>query len=198
MSDTFERRWCGELEVRDIGETPKIFGHAAVFNSRSEVIDGRFREVILPGAFQGVLAGQKDIVALVAHDSSKVLGRRSAGTLELREDDRGLAVVIDPPDTAFGRDVVTQVRRGDFKGMSFRFLPAKGGQQWTRENGESLRTLSEIAVMPEVSLEAFPAYQATTASIRSLDEFERAQSEEDVAAWAEHERRKLDLEAESV
>ena len=45
-------------------------------------------ETIEPGAFDGQTA--EDVCALVNHDTTLVLGRTTAGTLELRQDEKGL------------------------------------------------------------------------------------------------------------
>lgn len=188
MSDTFERRACSELEVRDIDGQPQIVGYAAVFNSLSEELPGHYREVILPGAFRNVLASPADIVALVEH-APPPLGRRSVGTLQIMEDDRGLQVAITPPDTQDARDAVARVRRGDYNGMSFRFLVGSGGQSWRRDEGQRIREIRAVEKLPEVSIVTFPAYLDTSVAMRSLEQFEQSE----VQIWAERQRLLLDL-----
>ena len=102
MTD-FERRVAGDLgiEQRADGAGDKLVGYAAVFNSPSQDLGG-FREQIAPGAFSQAIAEGADVRALWNHDNSQVLGRTSAGTLSLAEDDRGLRVEIDLPDTQAG------------------------------------------------------------------------------------------------
>ena len=80
----------------DSGEL-RIEGYFAVFNSNYEIWDG-YTESIAPGAFAASLGG--DVRALVNHDTTLVLGRTTAGTLELREDDTGLwgSILINPND----------------------------------------------------------------------------------------------------
>jgi len=81
---------------------------------------GGFVEIIKPGAFTKTL-DESDVRALLNHNSDQVLGRMSAGTLKLWEDDRGLRAEIHPPDTSAGRDAVALIKRGDLTGMSFGF-----------------------------------------------------------------------------
>ncbi|NIP32641.1 HK97 family phage prohead protease, partial [candidate division KSB1 bacterium] len=69
-----------------------------VFNQLSHDLGG-FREKIEKGAFHESLENPKhDVAALFNHDPNLILGRKSAKTLEMREDQKGLAVTIDPPD----------------------------------------------------------------------------------------------------
>jgi phage head maturation protease len=82
---------------------------------------------IAPGAFSRSLPEFPDVLALVEHDTNRVLGRTTNGTLKLLEDERGLRVEIDPAPTSYGRDLVELVRRGDVGGMSFRFKPYPSG-----------------------------------------------------------------------
>ncbi len=46
------------------------------------------------------------------HDPNYVLGRNKSGTLELDEDDIGLAVEIDPPETQWSKDLQVSMERG--------------------------------------------------------------------------------------
>lgn len=152
-----------KLDVRagDSGKT--IGGYAAVFNSPAD-IGGYFREKIAPGAFADAV--KADVRALIDHNSGRVIGRSSAGTLRLTEDGTGLAVEIDLPDTTDGRDVAVSIQRGDLSGMSFGFRVTK--EQWDETSDPPLRTIMAVE-LDEVSVVAFPAYEDTTIALRSLD-----------------------------
>jgi len=152
-------------ELRADGGKRTIVGYAAVFNSETD-IGGYFREVIAPGAFDQTLR-QDDIRALFDHDSGRLLGRKSAGTLRLTEDSKGLRVEIDLPDTSDGRDVATLVERGDLDGMSFGFIVRK--EQWDETIDPPRRTIQAVDLR-EVSAVTFPAYADTSIALRGLDE----------------------------
>lgn len=156
---------CDELRlVEEEGKPPVLKGYAAKYNSLSLDLGG-FRERILPGAFDDALRSGAEVLALADHDPSRVLGRMSAGTLRLKSDEVGLFVEIDPPDTQVGKDAVTNVRRKDIKGMSFRF-PPNPEETWALVDGEVVRTLSKLGLR-EVSITAIPAYEATEVYVRS-------------------------------
>lgn len=180
MTVKLERRFCSGLDIREAstpatdGRIATLVGYAAVFNSLSEDLGG-FREFIRQGAFTNSLNRGDDILALFAHSSSMLIGRRSANTLKLSEDSKGLLVEIGVPDTSVGRDLVVSVNRRDLTGMSFGFNVVK--QDWTRQNkdGDVLyrRELLQIDLF-EVSPVAFPAYADTSVEsrgdVRSLKE----------------------------
>ncbi|MBX9634280.1 MAG: HK97 family phage prohead protease, partial [Magnetospirillum sp.] len=115
------------------------------------------------GAFRGALAPERDVLALVDHDQTKVLARTRSGTLRLSEDPRGLSFSLDVPDTQAGHDVLALAGRGDLGGMSFGFTVAKDGQRWEGRRRE-LRgiILHEISVVS-----AWPAYQGTSVQARA-------------------------------
>lgn len=161
-----------------------VAGYAAVFNSEAD-IGGYWREVIAPGAFTATLQND-DILAYSAHDSARILGRTSSGTLRLREDSQGLSVEIDLPDTTDGRDVAELVRRGDLKGMSFGFVVTK--EQWDETLDPPVRTIQQVELI-EVSAVGRPAYGDTSLGLRSL---ERARGERD-AGQAERNRQEAEL-----
>ena len=154
------------LEVRaGAGDTPaKLVGYAAVFNSLSADLGG-FQERIIPGAFKSSLAGSTDVRALVDHDPTKPLGRMSNGTLRIAEDDKGLRMEVDLPDTSYARDVKALVARKDVRGMSFGFRVPDGGQRFTKENGQTIRELTNIDLR-EVTVTGSPAYGATSIQVR--------------------------------
>jgi HK97 family phage prohead protease len=161
---TMERRALAaapELRADDKGKTIK--GYAAVFNDVAD-IGGSFREIIAPGAFKDTLGG--DIRALVDHDTGRVIGRSKSGTLRLSEDDHGLAVEIDLPDTGDGRDLAHLLERGDISGMSFGFRVTH--DEWDETKEIPTRTIRAVELF-EVSAVAFPAYEGTALALRSRD-----------------------------
>ncbi|MEW6457614.1 MAG: phage major capsid protein [Bacillota bacterium] len=148
------------FELRLAG-TDALTGYAAVFNQDAEL---PFRERILPGAFRETLESDRDVLALVDHDTAKVIGRRSNGTLTLKEDAHGLRVEVRPNlETTYGRDVLAAVKRGDLKQMSIGFVCRE--DRYT--NG--LREILSAELM-EVSVVSMPAYAGTTIHTRKKEE----------------------------
>jgi hypothetical protein len=143
-----ERRWFQSPNLRLDGKGAesekdiKIRGHAAIFNELSVDLGG-FREKIDPGAFAKSIL-EDDVRALWNHNADMVLGRNKSGTLKLTEDERGLAIEIDPPDTQLGRDVMCLMQRGDVTQMSFGFTVPDGGERWEMIGGVAIRTLTAV------------------------------------------------------
>ncbi len=166
MSRNRERRFTDNCELRAIvpetGGRAKITGHAAVFNSLSEDLWG-FREKIAPGAFAPAL-GKSDIRALLNHDPNFVLGRTKNGTLRVREDETGLAVEIDPPETGWADDLLVSIGRGDISQMSFAFRV--GEDSWETVEGINIRTILTFGEIFDVSPVTYPAYPETDVSLR--------------------------------
>jgi HK97 family phage prohead protease len=101
------------------------------------------------------------MLALLAHDYGRVLGRQSAGTLRLKEDALGLAFELDADlATPSGQEAFGTVKRRDIRGCSFGFRVRS--EDWTNEGALPLRTIKEIELY-EISLLANPAYDQTTA-----------------------------------
>lgn len=168
-NDQIERRslTIGELRVSEGGEDgpPQITGYAAIFDAQSEDLGG-FREVIRRGAFAKTIQ-EADIRALWNHAPEYPLGRNRAGTLDLEEDDRGLAFTLIPPDTQYARDLLVSMRRGDVNQMSFGFEAIQ--DEWTEPpagGGLPIRTLVEVRLY-DVSPVTFPAYPQTSAEVRA-------------------------------
>jgi HK97 family phage prohead protease len=175
-----------EIRAADAGKVAR--GYAALFNVRTD-IGGLFVEQFAPGAFAKSMRG--DIRALIDHDTGRVIGRSTAGTLRLREDDTGLSVEIDLPDTTDGRDLAVQLERGDITGMSFGFRATR--EEWDESGDVPLRTVL-AADLFEVSAVAFPAYPDTSIALRSLDETRKEQRRKNFSAAAHRLRMKAHLD----
>lgn len=167
-----ERRAGLELRAAGGKSTPRLAGYAAVFNAPSEDLGG-FTEIVRPGAFARSLSAKTpDCMALVHHMPHLVLGRRSAGTLRLSEDSKGLAFEIDLPDTATARDLAVSVERGDITGCSFGFVARKGGDRWETRAGRTIRELLDVE-LHEITVTPTPAYPDTTVARRALEALQR-------------------------
>jgi uncharacterized protein len=169
MNATPEVRSLQGVELRAAPEGSKspgvLVGYSAVFESPSEDLGG-FVERIRPGAFARSLRNGADVLALVDHEPSRLLGRLSAGTLRTREDARGLRVEVDLPDTSVGRDTAVSIARGDLRGMSFSFVTRS--DRWDLSGAPAQRELLDVDLL-DVGPVASPAYRETSVALRSLD-----------------------------
>ncbi|ART54825.1 hypothetical protein CBP36_12000 [Acidovorax carolinensis] len=156
------------LEVRSIGNLSsndkKLHGYAAIFDSEADL--GGFSEVIRNGAFRKTLEGGSNVRALFDHNGSALLGTTRGGTLQLREDAKGLAFELALPDTSHGKDLAILVGRGDIAGCSFGFRVAPGGDRWEQRGATLVRELIDVELV-EITLTSDPAYQDTTVAMRS-------------------------------
>lgn len=160
--DIIEKRaYDGEMKAIE-GRT--VEGYASVFNSMSEDLGG-FREIILPGAFSNVL--NNDVRALYNHDTNYLLARTTSGTLELKEDDKGLYYRFEMPNTSYGNDMLELFRRGDLSQSSFGFTVEK--DSWRMENGQHIRYIESVGSLFDVSPVVYPAYAAASSGLRSAD-----------------------------
>lgn len=168
-----------KFETREDGENPTIEGYFAVFNSNYEIAPG-MSESIAPGAFSRTLAN--DVRALINHDTTLVLGRTKANTLELREDSHGLwgKITINPND-GDAMNLYERVKRGDVDQCSFGFDLREQDTE-ILENGDVHWTIKDLDLF-EVSCCTFPAYEQTNISARSKERDEIRQRE--LSAWRE-------------
>lgn len=169
-----------------------IEGYFAVFNSNYEIAPG-MSESIAPGAFKNTLSG--DIRALVNHDTTLVLGRNTARTLELSEDERGLwgRIRINPNDTD-ATNLYARVERGDVSQCSIGFDILDEETEF-RENGEMHWTIKEVKLY-EVSCCTFPAYESTNidARARQRDDILKRRAQE----WREKMKERLKNGTQSI
>lgn len=154
-----------EFTTREDGENLAIEGYFAVFDSNYEIAPG-MSESIAAGAFSNSLAN--DVRALINHDTTLVLGRTKAHTLELREDSHGLWGKIDVnPNDGDAMNLYQRVKRGDVDQCSFGF-EIRSEDTDIREDGSVHWTIKDVELF-EVSCCTFPAYEETNISARAAE-----------------------------
>ena len=186
-----KRSFNASFETReDNDKNLSIEGYFVVFNSNYDMGMG-MSESIAPGAFDNTLSG--DIRALINHDTTLVLGRTSAHTLELRQDEHGLwgHIDINPNDTD-AMNLYARVKRGDVSQCSFGFDILEEETEYRNEN-EVHWTIKAVELY-EVSVCTFPAYQETAVSARQHD-FEIIKKRE-AEAWRNKMLKKIHKEEE--
>jgi len=167
MSKELEKRTYN-IEFRaEEGDGRTVSGYAAVYRSVSNELWG-FEEVIEPGAFDS--ADFSDVRALFNHNPDHILARTSSGTLNLSNDEDGLKYEFEMPDTTLGRDLLVMMKRGDISQSSFAFTIKEDSWE-EREGSLPLRHIRQIDKVYDVSPVTYPAYEQTSASVRSLEEF---------------------------
>ncbi|BBY43242.1 HK97 family phage prohead protease [Mycolicibacterium celeriflavum] len=156
------------VELRSEITGDKLTGRAAVFSQYADF--GSYLETLATTAFDATLADPAtDVRSFYQHDSARLLGRQSSGTLRLSTDSTGLHFELDIPDTSDGRDLRELVKRGDLTGMSFGFIA--GQEDWGHTpDGRELRTHTSVARLIEVSPVSQPAYAGTSVQLRSLSD----------------------------
>ena len=168
-----------EVVRMDPSGMPTLHGRGAVYgewteiNSRSE---GHFMERFAPGAFTKTISEQRDrIRCLFNHGQDPSIGMKPLGPItDLSERDDGVHYEVDLLDTDYNRSLVPGLQAGLY-GSSFRFGITRKedlrGRQVSNSKGILERTITE-AYMRELGPTPFPAYQGTSAGVRSLtDEF---------------------------
>ena len=181
------RSLAQKFETREADGNLYIEGYFSVFDSAYPLWEGA-EEIVKPGAFADCLG--QDVRALVNHDTTLVLGRTKAGTLELREDDHGLwGKITINRDDADAMNLYARVQRGDVDQCSFGF-------DIERETfvdlgaGRCRWEIEKVNPLYEVSVCTFPAYEGTSVSARKqqLETIKQRQAQ----AWRESMKSRLE------
>lgn len=176
----------------ETGDDLYLEGYFAVFGDIYHVWDN-VTESIAQGAFKDALETD-DVRALWNHNTDLILGRTGAGTLELREDEKGLwgKIKINQKDSE-AMNAYERIARGDVTGCSFGFL-IEDEQLDVSDNGSAHWTILKIGTLYEVSPCTFPAYEATEIASRGkqLEEMKRRA----LVSWKLQMQEKLKQEQE--
>jgi HK97 family phage prohead protease len=159
-----------EFRAEPAGDGLTFSGYAAVYNSVTRInsaYEGKFDEQVAPGAFARFLRQQMPVL-MFEHGQHPLIGSMPLGVIQrASEDETGLHIEARLSDNWLIEPVRDAVRDGAVTGMSFRFKVPKGGDRWERRAGDvDLRTLLDVDI-PELGPVVFPAYEPTTAAVRS-------------------------------
>ena len=175
-----------KFQTRDENGDLFIEGYFSVFNSPYELWKG-VTEIIKPGAFTDCMG--QDVRALINHDSTLVLGRTKAGTVELKEDSHGLwGQIRINRDDGDAMNLYDRVQRGDVDQCSFVF-DIERETFVDLSNGCCRWEIEKVSRLYEVSVCTFPAYEETSVQARKqqLEDIQRRQNE----LWRENMRKKI-------
>jgi HK97 family phage prohead protease len=142
----------------------EVSGYAVKWGDLSEDLGG-WRERHQKGAYTESLRSE-EVLAYWSHDSNQILGRTSAGTLEVHEDETGVFYSLQVPPTTSGNDLIVSMERGDVRSSSFGFIVPSGGDNWSETSAGIIRTVTK-ALLLEVSPTGVPAFPTSDIVLRS-------------------------------
>ena len=199
-SDREYRDMTMEVRTAETDEAPDerkmVTGYASTFNepyTLYEDDDWRFNEVVDARAFENT--DMSDVIMQYDHEG-RVFARMSNNTLTVTPDEKGLLIEADLGGTELGRQLFEEIRGGYTNKMSFGFTVDGEDYLDTKDaDGKALtvRTITSVRKLYDVSAVSLPANDATSISVRSLTdgEIERIQAERLEAEALELRRRKL-------
>ena len=203
-SDREYRDMTMEVRTAENEEAPEerkvVTGYASTFNEPYTLYedDGwRFNEVVDNRAFENT--DMSDVIMQYDHEG-RVFARMSNNTLTVTPDEKGLLIEADLGGTELGRQLFEEIRGGYTNKMSFGFTVDGEDYLDTKDvDGKALtvRTITSVRKLYDVSAVSLPANDATSISVRSLTdgEIERIRAERLEAEALELRRRKLLVKA---
>ena len=190
-------------ETEDVEQEQKkiVVGYASTFDqpyTLYEDEDWRFDEVVDARAFDDT--DMSDVIMQYDHEG-RVFARMSNNTLTVTPDERGLLIEADLGGTELGRQLYEEISGGYTNKMSFGFTVDGEERLDTKdERGKAMtvRTITSVRKLYDVSAVSLPANDATSISVRSLTdgEIDRIRAERLEAEKLELRRKKLMLEIE--
>ena len=197
---TMEIRSTEDVEQE---ERKVVKGYASTFNepyTLYENEDWRFDEVVDARAFDNT--DMSDVIMQYDHEG-RVFARMSNNTLTVTPDEKGLLIEADLGGTELGRQLFEEIRGGYTNKMSFGFTVDGEDILDTKDiDGKALtvRTITSVRKLYDVSAVSLPANDATSISVRSLTdgEIERIRAERLEAERVETERRRAIVTAKAM
>lgn len=172
------------IEVKDASDERDIVeGYATTFNSPYVLYknaDFEISEQVDRHAFDE--ADMDDVIMQYDHHG-RVFARRSNGTLEVNPDDAGLLITAELGGTTIGRQLYEEIAGGYTTKMSFGFTVKEDVWEDTEDHESgvtrSLRTITKIGKLYDVSAVSLPANDQTSISARRTSDgaIERIQAE---------------------
>lgn len=194
------------MEIRELEDQPDamvVRGYASTFDepyTLYEDADWRLEEVVDRNAFANT--DMADVIMQYDHEG-RVFARNKNNTLTVTPDDHGLLIEANLGGTELGRQLYEEIRGGYTDKMSFGFtVEAEDILDTKTEDGKALtvRTITSIRKLYDVSAVSIPANDATEISVRSLadGEIERLKAERLEAEEEALERRRAEIKARAL
>ena len=98
-----------------------------------------------------------------------LMARTRNNSLQLIKDERGLKIVAELIDTQSNRDIYKSIQEGLIDKMSFAFTVSDRGDNWTYGDDETLREVTGIKKLYDVSVVDTPFYDTTSVFARSFE-----------------------------
>lgn len=124
----------------------------------------KFVEQISPKTFQRALEKSDDILCLLNHESSRVLGSTKQGNIELFEDNIGLRAICEITDS----EVIEKAKQNKLRGWSFGFEALKEHEEPITDGFKRRfideMNLAEVSIIDERKI---PCYVGTSIETRA-------------------------------
>jgi len=166
-----ERRFMpfvSEMRVISDDGAMVIEGYPIIYNVYAPLWG--FREIIRPGAATEALKRSDELV-LWDHESSQPMARHSAGTLEVKEEEKGVFIRADVSKTIWGRNGFEAIQNEVINKMSFAFDVEEDRWLWEGEgdNRIEIREILSFGTLYDYSPVSYPAYEETVVMARCKD-----------------------------
>jgi HK97 family phage prohead protease len=189
------------------GNSRTITGRAIVFNAESEMLDEwgeRFRELILPEACTAEWLNTQDVKMNMLHERELTIARcnKGVGSMRMAVDDQGVTFEFEAPNCDLGDRCLEMVRRGDYSGCSFEFMPKDYEVERTKGadgKDEVIIRHKSFEFLSALTIGMDPAYRQTTVNAREMDKLTpegKREIEEAEQAKREAEQKALDEAAQ--
>lgn len=172
MSKSFngEQRFV-EMRAVDNEEGKMIIeGYAITYEQPATHVYGtrKFTEIIKRGALD--YTDMADVPLRYNHnDTWCIMARTRNNSLQLIKDEKGLKIIAELIDTQSNRDIYKSIQEGLIDKMSFAFTVSSGGDNLTYGDEETLRTVTNIKKLYDVSVVDTPFYDTTSVFARSFE-----------------------------
>lgn len=170
LANEFERRLIEIRAIESDDDKMLIEGYAITFDKPATHDYGgrKFTETIKKGALDKT--DMKDVPLRYNHnDTWLIMARTRNKSLRLIVDDIGLKIEAELLDTQSNRDAYKAIQAKLIDKMSFAFRVADGGDTWTFGEKETVREVTDIAKLWDVSVVDTPFYDSTSIYTRSLE-----------------------------
>ncbi len=154
------------IEIRNDSVLLDGYVNAVARDSRPMLSENgeKFVEQISPKAFQRAIEKSDDILCLLNHEPTRVLGSTKQGNIELFEDNIGLRAICKISDS----EVIEKAKANKLRGWSFGFEALKEHEE-SIGNGFKRRfvdemNLAEVSIIDEQRL---PCYVGTSIETRA-------------------------------